>query len=366
MKKPPKSSGRTDPVFDLLARSPHKERLADYLALLKPFDDQSRYLPFEALRYRWAAGLDANLCWALVKKARAAQYINLLPLGEPLQWGKYVQTPLAQKTLSVVDRHTSTAALDYMTSQIGERMHFSYLLNDLIEDEAIASSQLEGAATTTRVAKDMLKHQRQPRTPDERMVLGNYRMMNFAWEQRHEPLSVALIAAIHQVGVEGIDDEQYCPGVFRAKDEVVVQDGAGNTVHRPPPAAGLVARLEKLSDWVNLSDGSTLENNYLHPLIKSITLHFALGYEHPFRDGNGRVARALFYWLMFKNEFAAFRYIAISLLLRNAPVKYGRSYLQTEADELDLTYFIEFQCSVILRAVLGFTHSSLWERACSR
>ncbi len=355
MKKPPKSSGRTDPVFDLLARSPHKERLADYLALLKPFDDQGRYLPFEALRYRWAAGLDANLCWALVKKARAAQYINLLPLGEPLQWGKYVLTPLAQKTLSVVDRHTSTAALDYMTSQIGERMHFSYLLNDLIEDEAIASSQLEGAATTTQVAKDMLKHQRQPRTADERMVLGNYRMMNFAWEKRHEPLSVALIAAIHQVGVEGIDDEQYSPGVFRANDEVVVQDGAGNTVHRPPPAAGLVARLEKLSDWVNLSDGSTLENNYLHPLIKSITLHFALGYEHPFRDGNGRVARALFYWLMFKNEFAAFRYIAISLLLRNAPVKYGRSYLHTEADELDLTYFIEFQCSVIQRAVLGFT-----------
>jgi Fic family protein len=56
---------------------------------------------------------------------------------------------------------------------------------------------------------------------------------------------------------------------------------------------------------------------------------------------------------MFKNEFAAFRYIAISLLLRNAPVKYGRSYLHTEADELDLTYFIEFQCSVIQRAVLG-------------
>lgn len=58
---------------------------------------------------------------------------------------------------------------------------------------------------------------------------------------------------------------------------------------------------------------------------------------------------------MFKHEFAAFRYIAISLLLRNAPVKYGRSYLHTEADELDLTYFIEFQCAVVLRAVVGFT-----------
>jgi Fic family protein len=355
MKNPPVLKGRSDPVFDLLLRPPHKERLVDYLALLKPLDDQGRYLPFEALRYRWAAGLDANLCWALVKKARFAQHIKLVPLGEPVQWGKYLLTPLAQRTISVVDRQATTAALDYMTSHIGERAHFSYLLNDLIEDEAIASSQLEGAATTTRVAKDMLKHQRQPRTPDERMVMGNYRMMNFAWEKRYEPMSVSLIAAIHRVGVEGIDDELYSPGMFRGNDEVVVQDGAGNTVHRPPPVSGLVSRLERLSDWMNLSHGSPQEKNYLHPLIKAITLHFALGYEHPFRDGNGRVARALFYWFMFKNEFAAFRYIAISLLLRNAPVKYGRSYLHTKADELDLTYFIEYQCSVIQRAVVGFT-----------
>jgi len=116
-----------------------------------------------------------------------------------------------------------------------------------------------------------------------------------------------------------------------------------------------VRRLDLLSQWINQPQGSPRQKNYLHPLIKAITLHFALGYEHPFRDGNGRVARALFYWFMFKHEFSAFRYIAISLLLRNAPVKYGRSYLHSEADELDLTYFIEFQCSVILRAVEGFT-----------
>lgn len=355
MKKPPVSKGRSDHVFDLLARPPHKQRLADYLALLKPVDNQGRYLPFEALRYRWAPGLDVNLCWALVKKARVAQYVNLLPLGDPVHWGKYLLTPLAQMTLSEVDRQTTTAALDDMTRRIGERAHFSYLLNDLIEDEAIASSQLEGAATTTRVAKDMLKHQRQPRTPDERMVMGNYRMMNFAWERRYEPMSVDLIAAMHRVGVEGIADEQYSPGVFRTNDEVVVQDGSGNTVHRPPHAAGLILRLERLSNWINLPQGLPQGRRYVHPLIKAITLHFALGYEHPFRDGNGRVARALFYWLMFKNEFAAFRYIAISLLLRNAPVKYGRSYLHTEADELDLTYFIEFQCSVIQRAVSRLT-----------
>jgi Fic family protein len=357
MKKPPLLRGKSDPVFDLLGQSPHKERLSDYLALLKPLDDQGRYLPFDELRYRWSPGLDSNLCWALVKKARTAQYSSLVPLGEPIQWGRFVLTPLAQKAVSAVDRQATTAALEYMTGQIGERAHFSYLLNDLIEDEAISSSQLEGAATTTRVAKDMLKRKRLPRTPDERMVIGNYKMMNFAWEKRYEPLSIELITAMHCVGVEGIDDPQYSPGALRFNDDVVVQDGEGNTVHAPPPAAGLASRLQVLSKWINQSHGDPDQVDYLHPLIKGIALHFALGYEHPFRDGNGRVARALFYWFMFKNDFSAFRYIAISLLLRNAPVKYGRSYLNTEADDLDLTYFIDFQCSVIVRAVSAFTEA---------
>jgi Fic family protein len=256
-----------------------------------------------------------------------------------------------------VDRQATTAVLEYMTGQIGERAHFSYLLNDLIEDEAISSSQLEGAATTTRVAKDMLKRHRLPRTPDERMVIGNYKMMNFAWEQRYEPLSVELIAAMHRVGVEGIDDSRYSPGAFRTNDDVVVQDGEGNTVHSPPPAAGLVSRLQVLTQWINQTHNNLHQADYLHPLIKAIALHFVLGYEHPFRDGNGRVARALFYWFMFKNDYSAFRYIAISVLLRNAPLKYGRSYLNTEADDLDLTYFIDFQCSVVLRAVGSFTEA---------
>lgn len=351
-----KSPPTIDPhVLDRLALSPHKEKLAEYLDLLKPLDDQGRYLPFDDLRYRWAPGLDTTLCWALVKKARAAQYVSLLPVGEPTRWGQFVLTPLAHKTLSAVDRQATTAALEYMTHHIGETAHFSYLLNDLIEDEAISSSQLEGAATTTQVAKDMLKRNRLPRSSDERMVIGNYKMMLLAWEKRDEPLSLGLIRQLHGVGVEGIDDGQYSPGQFRSNDQVVVQDAQGNTVHTPPPASGLGARLERLSNWINQAQNDPLHGDYVHPLIRAIALHFAIGYEHPFRDGNGRVARALFYWLMFKHDFSAFRYIAISILLRNAQVKYGLSYLYSESDGLDLTYFIDYQCSVILRAVTEFT-----------
>ena len=253
-----------------------------------------------------------------------------------------------------MDQQTTTQAFESERQLIWNEESLYHVLSDLRLDEAISSSQLEGAATTTLVAKDLLKRQRVPRTPDERMILGNYRMMRFAWEQRHVPLSVGLIEQMHEVGVSGIDDDKYAPGHLRNHDQVVVQDGDGNVVYTPPPAQGLEQRLQRLADWINAAPADLDAPGYLHPLIRAIALHFAVGFEHPFRDGNGRVARALFYWFMFKNDYSAFRYIAISVLLKNAPVKYGRSYLCTETDDLDLTYFIDYQCAVIKRAVSGF------------
>ncbi|MGY4490278.1 Fic family protein [Pseudomonas sp. TE3610] len=326
----------------------------EYLALHKPLDDKGRYLHFDDLRHRWPANLVPILCWSMVKSARISAQLPVMPLDQPARWSSWCSTPMIQSAVTLVDRQASAAALEYMTSNLGEKEHFRYLLNDLIEDEAISSSQLEGAATTTLVAKDLLKRQRVPRTPDERMILGNYRMMRFAWEQRHVPLSVGLIEQMHEVGVSGIDDDKYAPGHLRNHDQVVVQDGDGNVVHTPPPAQGLEQRLQRLADWINAAPADLEAPDYLHPLIRAIALHFAVGFEHPFRDGNGRVARALFYWFMFKNDYSAFRYIAISVLLKNAPVKYGRSYLCTETDDLDLTYFIDYQCAVIKRAVSGF------------
>lgn len=107
-------------------------------------------------------------------------------------------------------------------------------------------------------------------------------------------------------------------------------------------------------DWANQCHDDANNRNYIHPLIKAIILHFSIGYEHPFKDGNGRVARALFYWFLFKNDYVAFRYIAISTLLKRAPVKYGLSYVYTETDEMDLTYFIEYQCKIIIEGIDKF------------
>lgn len=76
-----------------------------------------------------------------------------------------------------------------------------------------------------------------------------------------------------------------------------------------------------------------------------------IGYDHPFEDGNGRTARALFYWSMLKEGFWLTEFVAISQILKNAPVRYAESYLHSEDDESDLTYFHLYQLQVLQRSI---------------
>lgn len=330
------------------------ENLSNYLKFHTPFDKEERYLPYDELRHRIMRGLDHQTVWSLVKEAREKQWAKIINLGEPSQPCHYLLTPQIQKAISAVDRYTTNAALELMSNNIGERTQIKYLLRDLIQDESISSSQLEGAATTTIIAKNMLRQHKKPRTLDEKMIMGNYRLMRFVWQNRQKPLTLNLLSEMHSVGVEGIDDDAYAPGHFRKTNDIYVVDRDNQIVHTPPDCENLKERLQDIAHWANTNHEEDDDSSYLHPLIKAITLHFCIGYEHPFKDGNGRVARALFYWYLFKNNFGAFRYVAISTLLKDAAVKYGKSYLYTETDEMDMTYFISYQSGVILRAIEKF------------
>jgi hypothetical protein len=51
---------------------------------------------------------------------------------------------------------------------------FSVFLGLSLMDEAIASSQIEGAATTRKKAKEMLRENRPPKNRSEKMIANNY------------------------------------------------------------------------------------------------------------------------------------------------------------------------------------------------
>jgi Fic family protein len=76
---------------------------------------------------------------------------------------------------------------------------------------------------------------------------------------------------------------------------------------------------------------------------------FTIAYVHPFMDGNGRTARALFYWYMLKHRYWLFEYLSISTAILSAPAQYYRSFLYSEIN--DATYFIVYNLKAIHKAI---------------
>ncbi len=222
-----------------------------------------------------------------------------------------------------------------------------YVISTLIE-EAITSSQLEGAVTTREVAKEMLRSGRKPRDKSERMILNNYQTMQRIMELRESTLTPELVFELHRIVTVGTLDGEDAAGRVRHSDEIIrVTDEEGNVFHDPPPAGELPSRMASMCLFAN--GGSP--DYFIHPVIRAILLHFWLAYDHPFVDGNGRTARALFYWSMLHQGFELFEFISISQILLKAPVQYAMAFLHVETDDNDLTYFILHQTAVIQDAV---------------
>lgn len=294
-------------------------------------------------------GFSSEDWWAAIKLQRR-QSARTLPLrqlsGEPFTYN------LTDEVLQLTDEITRLAsgqiAIDERVTNPSVRDR--YIVSSLIE-EAITSSQLEGAVTTRKVAKEMLRQGRAPRNHSELMIFNNFAAMTRITEVADRSLTPELVRELHRIVVEDALEDPLAAGELQreGQERVSVWSVANNeVVHRPPPAAELPDRLEELCAFAN---GQVQDGPYLPPLLRAIAVHFMCGYDHYFVDGNGRTARALFYWSMLHEGFWLAEFLTISRILHKAPAQYGRSFLLTETDGGDLTYFFLYHLGVIKRAI---------------
>jgi len=223
-----------------------------------------------------------------------------------------------------------------------------YIISSLIE-EAITSSQLEGASTTRRVAKEMLRTGRSPRDRSEQMITNNYRAMQYVGANRSLEITPVRIFELHRIVTLGTLDDPTAAGRLQRPDEERVQvwGESDQLLHTPPPAEELPQRLTAFCAFAN---GQSSEG-WMHPVVRAIVMHFWIGYDHYFEDGNGRTARAVFYWAMLKQDYWLTEFLTISTILRKAPIAYAQSFLLSETDDNDLTYFLVYNLEVLKRAL---------------
>ncbi len=311
---------------------------------------ETEYLPWRKVRYMEAPPeMSKEIWWTLLQEARNLKPINPLLKGQHGTPFLLANIPQIQQMLHQIDKCAGFAVTTEHPLPDFNAMRRMYLQQSQVL-EAISSSQLEGAATTRQVAKQMLTENRPPRDNSERMIFNNYNTITQLNEWKNEPLSEALLFKIHQALTADLLETSKQGRYRTAEDNVVVANTHGETVYIPPPAHSLPKRIDNLIQFANAQHSGT---NFLHPVLKGILLHTILAYEHPFYDGNGRTARALFYWCLLREGYWLTPYISISKEL-HSDNNYHKAYLDMEHCALDTTYCILVNLKAFLRGIEKF------------
>lgn len=318
------------------------QRIRDYF--------YGKYLHWDRFQYQsMPDNLKPERVWSILKFWRNTQY-QFMPLADTEHAPfRFINLDAIQEMLHQIDQ--DAAGQFRADGIIPSAERDRYVISSLIE-EAIRSSQLEGAATTRREAKEMIRSKRDPCDKSERMILNNFNTMRYLVDAKKEKLTPEFVFELHRMITDQTLKNSDAGGRFRNRsfdpDENIRVYGTDNEVlHTPPPEAELPARMEAMCAFAN---GETPES-FLHPVLRAIILHFWLAYDHPFVDGNGRTARTLFYWSMLKEGYWLCEFLSISSIFRSAPAKYSRAFLMTETDDNDLTYFIIYHLKTIRRAI---------------
>ena len=321
--------------------------------LLTGTDHEGKYLTWEkARRHRpLPEGLTAEQWWAGMWLSRQ---IIAKPLSATDTYGnpfRFSYTDSIQKAVHQIDQQFGDHIL-VDENRAGEGLG-AYRVAALVE-EAITSSQLEGAVTTRTVAKEMLRTGRKPYDRSEQMILNNYQAMQSVMElaKTSKPLTIDGICSLQTILTEGTLEDENDAGRIQGPNDVrvaVYRIRDDQLMHKPPVASKLPIYLESLCKFAN--GISKPDAPFMHPLIRAIILHFWLAYIHPFVDGNGRTARALFYWSLIRSGYKLAPYTSISSILREAPAQYSDSYIHVYSDNNDLTYFVMYQLGVLTRSI---------------
>lgn len=335
-----------DKVFDDIFSEDREKAIA--LLTTRAVDKKNRYLHWDKLQYLEPPNqFTSEQWWAGTKYARRTMYRQFSLFnkeGNPFQFSL---PDCVLKELHWIDQYTSGSIATYEPIT-NPHIRNTYLVSSLV-NEAINSSQLEGASTTRNIAKEMLQQGRSPRDKSEQMIFNNYRAMQFIRKLKADKLTPSMVLQLHKLVTEKTLDDPLSAGNFRIdEDDIRVVDNTQQEVlHTPPQPSELKTRMKQLCDFANNEDSAI----FIHPVIKAIILHFMLAYDHPFVDGNGRTARALFYWFMASQGYWLMEFISISEIIKMAPGQYKDAFLYTETDDSDTTYFIIHQLQVIKKAI---------------
>lgn len=189
--------------------------------------------------------------------------------------------------------------------------------------------------------------------PVDRYVDGMVGMVLDATQGHHMPLTAERLfgwhAAMFPTGYSGLSKIRVGQWRDDAQGPMQVVSGA---VHRQkvhyeaPPAHRLEAEMGEFLNWFNV-------DNQDDPVVKAGLAHLWFVTVHPFEDGNGRIARAVGDMALSRAEKSPQRFYSLSAQIQRERKDYYDRLEATQKGDLDVTDWLEWFLTCLLRAIQG-------------
>jgi len=176
--------------------------------------------------------------------------------------------------------------------------------------------------------------QAMPKERERREVLNYLAALRWIAKQPAETIMTeAAVLKLHRLLMAGLLAPNQA-GRYKASPNVIMS--AGRVVYRPPGPRLAKPGIQGLVRWLEGPGRST------HPIVASACAHYEIARLHPFRDGNGRVARALATWVLYHRGFDTQHLFAVDQYFKEDHEGYYEALQRVRRDREDVTSWLEY------------------------
>ncbi|MBI5882348.1 MAG: Fic family protein [Elusimicrobia bacterium] len=214
------------------------------------------------------------------------------------------------------------------------------LVRDAMARAAWGSTAIEGCTLSLEAIKGLMEGKEAVGYPDRHVRMAQNYLDALTWLQGRAQSQGILekdILHLHKIIAEGAVDDGPI-GSYRRTD---VRAG----LHVCPPWRQAPLLTRDMLSWLNKSAGE------LPAVFSSAILHLRFVEIHPFRDGNGRVGRALATWQLYRMGFDTLHVFALDEVLLENRAFYIKNLQRVQVEREDLGGWLEFMAEAILETL---------------
>jgi len=217
-----------------------------------------------------------------------------------------------------------------------------------------ASTRIEGSKMSDEEIARFLRGLRSkpPKNRDEQEVAGYADLIGRIFDNHKTmTLSQGWILQFHEILLHYSEKDRTHKGKYKITNNTVAMvndQGEQVVLFNPTPPHLVRSELDDIVRWTN----EHLKRGDIHPILVIANFIFEFLAIHPFKDGNGRMGRALTNLLLLKSGYPYITYVSLDEIIEETKVDYYLSLRKTQkkhkTDKEDISPWVGYFLSALL------------------